>query len=209
MSSVDAINKRYSNLADKSCCLSCGGAINHADIKESEVAVDIGSGRGNDVLRIAEIVGDNGFVYGIDISDGMLDKARKNAKKFGVKNVEFRQSNIEVLPLETDSVDVLISNCTINHAKDKKAVWSEIFRVLKTGGRFVVSDIYSSAPVPEEFANDPEAIAECWAGATEKEVYMETLYDTGFRDIAILEESDYYPKGKIEVASFTVRGYNL
>lgn len=205
--SIDAINNRYTDLSEKSCCLSCGGAINHVAAQPSEHGVDLGSGRGNDVIRLAEQVGDNGFVHGIDITDGMVAKAEKNATKLGVANVAFHQSNIETLPLEDSSAHFFISNCTINHAEDKRAVWSEVFRVLKPGGRFVVSDIYSSEPVPERYAKDPDAIAECWAGAVEKDPYIDTLLEVGFENLEILEESDYYPKGKIEVASFTIRGY--
>ena len=203
---VDAIDKRYTDLAEKSCCLSCGGAINHAAVQVGETCVDLGSGRGNDVLRLAELVGDNGFAYGVDVSHGMLEKARKNAKKFGVTNVKFIESNIEKIPLDDNSCDLLISNCTINHATDKNAVWSEVYRILKKGGRFIVSDIYSTKPVPEEFATDPVAISECWGGSVTKEVYIDTLINTGFKDITILEESDPYPKASIEVSSFTIRG---
>jgi arsenite methyltransferase len=201
------IDERYSNLAEKSCCLSCGGAINHAATLAGETVVDLGSGRGNDVIRLAEIVGKKGFVYGIDISEGMLTKARKNAKKFGITNCEFKFSTIEKLPLEDCSVNLFISNCTINHAQDKTAVWNEVYRVLKPGGRFVVSDIYSSEPVPEKWATDPEAIAECWAGAVVKDLYIDTLIGAGFSDLTILEESEPYPKGVIECSSLTIRGY--
>ena len=202
-----AIDSRYTSLAETSCCLSCGGAINHSGVTEGEVAVDLGCGRGNDVIRLSEIVGEKGFVYGIDISEGMIEKARKNIAKFGVENAEIKFADIEDLPLEDDSVDLFISNCVINHASDKKKVWSEIYRTLKPGGRFIVSDIYSSAPVPEKYATDPEAIAECWAGAVVKDEYIDTLLEVGYQDLCIIEESDYYPKGVIQCASFTVRGY--
>lgn len=202
----EAIDKRYSDLAVKSCCLSCGGALNHAKPQPSEICCDLGSGRGNDVLRMAEEVGEDGFAYGVDISSGMLDKARRQARRLNLSNVEFREGTLEKLPLGDNTIDVLISNCTINHATDKVAVWSEVFRILKPGGRFVVSDIYSSERVPEEFATDPRAISECWGGAVEKEVYMDTLFNTGFTELAILEESEPYPKGQIEVSSFTVFG---
>jgi len=205
-STENAIDSRYTNLAESSCCLSCGGAINHANAQTGEVCVDLGSGRGNDVIRLSEQVGESGYVYGIDISEGMIEKAKKNIAKFDIKNAEILFSSIEDLPLESDSADLFISNCVINHAKDKKAVWSEVFRVLKSGGRFVVSDIYASAPVPAEFANDPEAVSECWAGSIMKDEYIDTLISCGFKELAILEESEYYPKGKIEVASFTIRG---
>lgn len=202
-----AIDKRYSELAESSCCLSCGGAMYYSNPQEGETCLDLGSGRGNDVLKMATLVGEKGLVYGIDISDGMIKKARKNAEKLGVKNVEFIQSELHQLNLPDNTVDVVISNCTINHAKDKKAVWQEICRVLKPGGRFVVSDIYASETVPEEYANDPEAIAECWAGATTRDEYMDTLDNTGFVNIRVVEECSPYTKGKIEVASFTVMGW--
>lgn len=202
-----AIDKRYSELAESTCCLSCGGARNYSQPQPGEVCLDLGSGRGNDVLRMAVEVGENGFVYGIDISDGMIEKARKNTKKMGIQNAEFIQSQLHQLKLPDEKIDLVISNCTINHAPDKDAVWKEVFRVLKNGGRFVVSDIYSSEKVPEEFADDPLAVAECWAGAVTREEYLETLEKTGFKDIKILEEGEPYSKGKIDVSSFTIMGW--
>ncbi|MCF7940141.1 MAG: methyltransferase domain-containing protein [Spirochaetia bacterium] len=204
---TSAINVRYSELAESSCCLSCGGAINHSKASAGEVCVDLGSGRGHDVLRLAETVGPEGFVYGVDISDGMLQKAQKNAQKLEVTNVEFRKSDLEQLPLDRDSVNLLISNCTINHAKDKQQVWNEVYRVLLDGGRFVVSDIYSLQPVPDEYRDDPVAVAECWAGSVTRDVYAAQLEQAGFTDVTILEESDAYEKGAIEVVSWTILGY--
>jgi len=144
--------------------------------------------------------------YGIDISDGMLKKAKMNATKLGVENVQFIKSNLEKIEIKDDNVDLVISNCTINHAKDKLKVWKEIYRVLKKNGRYVVSDIYSSAPVPEKYKNDPVAISECWGGAVTREEYFETLDRAGFKNITILEESKPYKKGEIEVCSFTIAG---
>lgn len=201
-----SINIRYSKLAKSECCLSCGGAINFSKVKSGEICVDLGSGRGTDVLRMAEQAGETGFAYGIDISDGMLATASENALKFGISNVKFVRSDLEKLELPDFTADLVISNCTINHAADKTAVWSEIFRILKNGGRFVVSDIYSTTPVPEEFRNDPVAVAECWAGSVTREEYLETLNKAGFQSVTILEESKPYPKGKIEVCSFTIAG---
>ncbi len=164
-----SIDERYSQLAESTCCLSCGGAINYAEAAKNEVCVDLGSGRGTDVLRLAETVGDKGFVYGIDISEGMLQKARNTAERLGVQNVEFIKSTLEHINLPDAKADLIISNCTINHASDKQIVWNEIFRILKSGGRFVVSDIYSKEPVPEEYRNDPVAVSECWAGSVTRE----------------------------------------
>ena len=204
---AQAISIRYSNLAESSCCLSCGGAVNYAEPLEGEICLDLGSGRGTDVIRMAEAAGDSGHAYGVDISDGMLKKAAATAEKLGVANVSFLKSELEHIPLENDLVDLVISNCTINHASDKQQVWNEIYRVMKKGGRFVVSDIYSLETVPEKYATDPDAIAECWAGAVTKEVYAQTLQSAGFTNISIREESDPYDKGEIQVSSFTITGF--
>ena len=201
-----SINLRYSQLAKTECCLSCGGAVNYSKVQPGEVCVDLGSGRGTDVLRMAEEAGPEGFSYGIDISEGMLATARDNARKFGVENVEFKRSDLEKIDLPDHTANLVVSNCTINHASDKTAVWDEIYRVLKNGGRFVVSDIYATSPIPEEYRNDPVAVAECWAGSVTRNEYLGTLGKAGFRSITILEESKPYPKGKVEVCSFTIAG---
>ncbi|MDC7240576.1 MAG: methyltransferase domain-containing protein [Spirochaetales bacterium] len=203
----NAINIRYSDLAESDCCLSCGKAVQFAGAGKGEVCIDLGSGRGSDVLRMADQVGEEGYVYGIDLSDGMIKKARKTAEKLGKTNVEFIQSNLETLPLKCGTADLIISNCVLNHVSDKSQTWSEIYRVMKTGGRFTVSDIYSTDVVPEEYANDPVAVSECWAGAVTKDVYMSLLQEAGFQNINILEESQPYEKGKISVVSFTVTGF--
>ena len=202
--SIVEINKRYSVLAQDSCCLSCGGAINHSKAQAGETCLDLGSGRGTDVLRLAEEVGEDGMAYGIDISDGMIEKARQNASKFDVKNANFIKCELAQIPLPSGIVDLIISNCTINHADDKLAVWQEIFRLLKDGGRFVVSDIYATSPIADEYRTDPEAIAECWAGSTTRDEYLETLSQAGFKAVSILEESKPYAKGKAEVCSWTI-----
>jgi len=201
---TEQIQIRYTKLAEDACCLSCGSAIEYAEPNEGEICVDLGSGRGIDALRMAERVGASGFVYGVDVSDGMIEKAEKNAAKLGILNVKFIKSELEDIKIDDETIDLIISNCTINHAMDKRKVWSEIERILRKGGRFVVSDIYSTAEVPVEYKNDPAAVAECWAGAVTKEEYLETLFNAGFKSIEILEESAPYPKGSIEVVSFTV-----
>lgn len=203
---IKEINNRYSELAESECCLSCGGAINYAEPKTGEVCVDLGSGRGTDVLRMAESVGETGFVYGIDISDGMLEKARRNAEKFGVTNVSFVRSELEKLDLPDKVADLVISNCTLNHAADKQSVWNEIYRILKKNGRFVISDIYAIKPISDEYRNDPVAVAECWAGSVTREEYMEHLEKAGFSSVETIEESAPYLKGNAEVSSFTIAG---
>ncbi len=200
------IDKRYSDLADSSCCLSCGGAINFSRAAEGEICVDLGSGRGTDVLRLAGNVGNNGFVYGIDISAGMLQKARNTADRLGITNAEFIDSPLEKINLADSVADLVISNCTINHSSDKQAVWNEVYRILKNGGRFVVSDIYSVNPIPEEYRNDPVAVSECWAGSVTRNEYLDQLGKAGFTSVQIIEESVPYEKGKAMVSSWTITG---
>ncbi|NMC38417.1 MAG: methyltransferase domain-containing protein [Bacteroidales bacterium] len=200
------IDKRYSALAESECCLSCGGAINYSEVSEGEICVDLGSGRGTDAIRLAETVGEKGFVYGIDISEGMIRKARITTEKLGIKNLEFIFSKLEKITLADNTADLVISNCTINHSPDKQAVWNEIYRILKQGGRFVVSDIYSVNPIPEEYRNDPVAVSECWAGSVTRDEYLYQLSKAGFNSVSILEESSPYEKGKAMISSWTVAG---
>lgn len=206
MNLINEIDKRYTELSESNCCLSCGTVLSYSEPKLGDFCVDLGSGRGTDVIRMAEKVGESGFVYGIDISEGMIAKAISNSEKFEVKNVKFIKAELENLPLNSNKIDLVISNCSINHVSDKQSVWKEIYRILKQGGRFVVSDIYSNFPVPDEYKKDPVAIAECWAGAVEKEKYITHILKAGFREFNIIEESKPYKKGQIEVCSFTVSG---
>jgi arsenite methyltransferase len=202
----EEINKRYTELAESSCCLSCGGAINYAEARINEVCVDLGSGRGTDTMRLAESVGKDGFVYGIDISDGMIQKAVSTAGRLGIKNVDFINCPLEKIKIGDSIADLVISNCTINHSNDKQFVWNEIFRILKKGGRFVVSDIYAINPIPEEYKNDPVAVSECWAGSVTRSEYLEHLHNAGFVSIRIIEESAPYDKGKTRISSWTIAG---
>lgn len=180
--------------------------MNYSEASEGEICADLGSGRGTDVIRMAESVGDSGFVYGIDISEGMIQKAENTAERLGVKNVKFIKSPLEKISLDDNSINLIISNCTINHSSDKQAVWNEVYRLLKPGGRFVVSDIFSVDPVPEKYRNDPEAVAECWAGAVTRDVYLGQLEKAGFETVTSIEESAPYNKGSVLVCSWTVAG---
>lgn len=201
-----AIENRYAALAESSSCLSCGTAIGHADVKPGDVCVDLGSGRGTDVLRLAEQVGPTGHAWGIDLTEAMLEKARKSAQKLGVTNATFLHSTLERLELPNESADWVFSNCVLNHAEDKLAVWQEISRVLKPGGHFVVSDIYAVNEIAPEFKNDPDAVAECWAGAVLKDEYLLHIQHAGLHEVRVLAESAPYAKGQAQVASFTVAG---
>jgi ubiquinone/menaquinone biosynthesis C-methylase UbiE len=200
------LNNRYNNLSETSCCLSCGGAINYAAVKNGEICIDLGSGRGTDVIRLAEMAGSEGHAYGIDISDGMIRKSSNTASMLGIANVNFIKSPLEDISLKNEIADVIISNCTINHSTDKQQVWNEIYRLLKKGGRFIISDIYAMNPVPEIFRNDPVAVAECWAGAVTRNEYLEHIRRAGFSATVILEESKPYEKGSIMVSSWTIAG---
>jgi arsenite methyltransferase len=203
---TNAIEARYGTLAETSCCLSCGSAVERISATPGQTCVDLGSGRGTDVLRLAEQVGPAGHAYGIDLTDAMIDKARRTAEKMGVRNATFLRGDLTALPLGDGAADWVTSNCVLNHADDKRAVWREIARVLKPGGRFVVSDIYAIDPVPEVYRNDPEAVAECWAGAVVKGEYLAAIEAAGLSDVEILEESAPYEKGKVRVSSFTITG---
>ena len=190
------IDKRYSSLAESSCCLSCGGAINHTNVSPGEICIDLGSGRGTDVIRMAEMAGESGFAYGVDISEGMIRKSVETAERLGISNVNFISCPLEKINLENNIAHLIISNCTINHSSDKQTVWMEIFRLLKDGGRFVISDIYSLDPVPDQYKNDPVAIAECWAGSVTREEYLNQIESAGFENVSIVEESQPYEKGQ-------------
>lgn len=202
----NAIALRYDKLSKQSCCLSCGGAFALATVKPGFVCVDLGCGKGHDVLRMATMAGADGLAFGIDISDGMIETAKKNAAIMGADNVRFIKSKLEEIQLNDALADLVISNCTINHSLNQAKVWKEISRILKPGGSFVVSDIYAIEAVPDFYRNDPVAVSECWAGAETRENYLKNIEAAGFADITIIEESTPYEKGEIVVASFTVKG---
>ena len=201
-----AISLRYEGLSGGSCCLSCGGAVDLAEPRAGEVCLDHGSGRGHEVQPQAEALGPDGFAYGVDLTSAMVDRARRTAEKLGITNARFLRADLAAIDLPNASVDLVISNCTINHAGDKAAVWREIARLLKPGGRFVVSDIYALEEVPDMYRNDPEAVAECWAGAVTRHEYLDVVEGAGFEAVRWLEESAPYMKGRIQVASFTLFG---
>lgn len=202
----EAIADRYNALSGQECCLSCGQALSFTEIAKGAICVDLGSGQGYDVLRMAILTGASGFAYGIDISDGMIQAAKDNLSKLMLDHVSFIKSPLEKIDLSDSIADVIISNCTINHSLEQHLVWKEIERILKPGGMFVVSDIYAIESVPRIYAEDPVAVSECWAGAVTRDNYLKHVVDAGLIDIEILEESLPYEKGEIRVASFTIRG---
>jgi SAM-dependent methyltransferase len=174
--------------------LGCGNPTALADLHPGEVVLDLGSGGGIDVLLSAKRVGPAGKAYGLDMTDEMLELARKNQAAAGVENVEFLKGEMEDVPLPDGSVDVIISNCVINLSLDKDKVLAEAFRVLKPGGRFAVSDIVFRGDVslvPESVRKDVEKWSGCLAGALEEQDYLERLRRAGFVDAAIEETHSY------------------
>ncbi|MCS7204378.1 MAG: methyltransferase domain-containing protein [Leptospiraceae bacterium] len=206
---LDSIKVRYAQEADAACCLSCGSPIEYSFLKPGEVLVDLGSGRGTDVIKATKYIGSSGKAIGIDATPEMISVAKRNAEKLRLKNVDFLLGEIENIPLGDEVADVVISNCVINHAKDKAKVYQEIYRILKPNGRFVISDIIAEKELPEEVKNDPESWAQCYGGAITKEEYFLAIAKANFKEIEILEESAPYEKGKerVLIRSITIRGY--
>ncbi len=171
--------------------LGCGNPTALASLKEGEVVLDLGSGAGFDCFLAAAKVGESGRVIGVDMTPDMLEKARVNALKGDYRNVEFRLGEIENLPVADNSVDVIISNCVINLSPDKPRVFWEALRVLKPGGRLMVSDIALLKELPDFIRASAAAYVGCIAGAVKKEVYLQTVGDAGFTGIKVVEEAPY------------------
>lgn len=187
--------------------LGCGDPTADADLQPGQTVLDLGSGAGVDCFLAAQRVGPNGHVIGVDMTDDMLSRARANAQRAGFANVEFRKGEIENLPVDSDSVDRIISNCVINLAPDKRKVFAEAYRVLKPGGAINVSDIVSIGEVPPAIRADLEAWAGCTAGALDKHVYLEIIQQAGFSQVAVRKELmyDFLRGPEYGFASVTVR----
>ncbi len=168
--------------------LGCGNPTALASLKAGETVLDLGSGAGFDCFLSANKVGPSGKVIGVDMTAEMIDKARANAKKGGYSNVEFRLGEIENLPVADSTADIVISNCVINLAPDKKQVFAEAFRVLKPGGRLMVSDIVLAGALPDFIVNSLEAYVGCLSGAILKDNYLALMREVGFNDVGIVEE---------------------
>ncbi len=166
----------------------CGNPHAIAGLKEGESILDLGSGGGIDVFIAAEKVGPTGRAVGVDLTDEMLELARKNAEETGLENVEFRKGDIEDLPFGESVFDVILSNCVINLAPDKDKVFREAYRVLKPGGRLAVSDIVTKGEFSEKMRQDMDSWADCVSGAIEADKYLEKLRDAGFTDVRIVSQ---------------------
>ncbi len=173
--------------SDANLGLGCGNPTGMGNIKEGDTVLDLGSGAGFDCFLAARKAGSTGRIIGVDITPEMIEKAHNNAKKFRYKNIEFRLGDIEKLPVDSNSIDVIISNCVINLAPDKSKVFKEAFRVLKKGGKAYISDIVLLKNISEEQRNDDELIAGCVGGALLKEDYLMKIKSAGFK-VKILSE---------------------
>lgn len=210
--------------ADADLGLGCGLPTEFALMKEGDTVVDLGSGAGNDAFVARAVVGEKGRVIGIDFTDKMIEKARANAEKLGYSNVHFRQGDIEDMPLANEMADVVVSNCVLNLVPDKQRAFQEMFRVLKKGGHFSVSDIVLLGELPTGLQSSAEMYAGCVAGAIQKQDYLGMIKQAGFTNICVQKEkrisipddilSEYltgdllaeYKEGSTGIFSITVYG---
>jgi arsenite methyltransferase len=174
--------------ADADLGLGCGLPTQFARIKKGDVVVDLGSGAGNDCFIARHETGETGKVIGVDFTPAMIDKARANAEARGFNNVEFRQGDIEHMPISANVADVIVSNCVLNLVPNKHGVFQDIYRVLKPGGHFSISDVVLVGALPDGLRKDAEMYAGCVAGAIQKQVYLELIHATGFENILVQKE---------------------
>jgi arsenite methyltransferase len=202
--------------------LGCGLPTEFAKIKEGDTVIDLGSGAGNDAFVARKLTGEKGKVIGIDFTDAMIARARDNAEKLGLNNVEFRQGDIEDMPVTANKADVIVSNCVLNLVPNKHKVFSEVYRVLKPGGHFSISDIVLEGELPAKWKEVAELYAGCVSGAIQKNEYLGIIEDAGFKNISLQKDktivipdtilSDYlsaeeiveYKSGKTRITSITV-----
>lgn len=220
----DDYSKFAGYVADADMGLGCGVPTEHAGIKEGDTVLDLGCGAGNDVFIARAKVGKTGRVIGVDMTQEMIDKANRNKEKLGFQNVEFKLGEIEQLPIEKEVIDVALSNCVLNLVPNKKTAFSEIFRVLKPGAHFCISDIVIIGDLPKGLKESAEMYAGCVSGALQKEEYLGIMEQVGFKNIEIKktktielpdkvlheflnkEEITEFRKNKIGVFSITVVG---
>jgi arsenite methyltransferase len=185
-------SENYSKLGgynpDADLGLGCGLPTEFAKMKDGDVVVDLGSGAGNDCFVARAIVGETGSVIGIDMTEAMIQKAKVNAEKLKFDNVEFRLGEIEKIPLSANRADVVVSNCVLNLVPDKNKAFAEIFRILKKGGHFSISDVVLAGELPEGLRHDAEMYAGCVSGAIQKEEYLRLIKENGFTNISVQKE---------------------
>lgn len=175
-------------VADADYGLGCGIPTAFANIKEGDTVLDLGSGAGNDVFIASKAVGGNGKVIGLDMTEAMIEKANANKKKLGFTNVDFVFGEIENMPVENETADVVLSNCVLNLVPDKKKAFGEIYRVIRKGGHFTISDIVLSGELPQKVKEAAEFYSGCISGAMQKEAYISLIKESGFKEVKILKE---------------------
>ncbi len=209
-------------VADADLGLGCGLPTEFAKIKKGDVVIDLGSGAGNDAFVARAITGETGKVIGVDFTERMIEKARTNAEKLGLHNVEFRYGDIEKIPISTNVADVVVSNCVMNLVPDKAKAFAETFRVLKPGGHFSISDIVLVGTLPHGLKQNAELYAGCISGAIQKEVYLHIIQAAGFVNVEVQknksihlpeemlqkflnqQEIDAFKQGEVGIFSITV-----
>jgi len=219
---ADDYTKLEGYVADADLGLGCGLPTEFAQIKEGDTVIDLGSGAGNDAFIARRITGEKGKVIGIDFTDTMIAKARENAEKLGYNNVEFRQGDIESMPVTSNKADVIVSNCVLNLVPNKHKVFSEIYRVLKPGGHFSISDIVLEGELPAKWKEVAELYAGCVSGAIQKSEYLGIIEEAGFANVKLQKdktihipdeilaeylsagEIEAYKKGIVRITSITV-----
>jgi arsenite methyltransferase len=211
----------YSQLAGYSAeadlGLGCGLPTAFAHIRPGDTVLDLGSGAGNDCFVARSVVGEAGKVIGVDMTETMIQKAKANAEKLGFTNVEFRLGEIEDLPLASNRVDVVVSNCVLNLVPDKRKAFAETFRVLKPGGHFSISDVVLAGELPEGLRKDAEMYAGCVSGAIQKEDYLQIIRETGFRNVQVQKEREISLPSEIlaqylspaQIAAFSASGTGI
>ncbi len=219
---ADDYSKLEGYQADADLGLGCGLPTEFAKITEGNTVIDLGSGAGNDCFIARKFTGESGKVIGIDFTDAMIARARNNAEKIGFNNVEFRQGDIEDMPVSSNKADVIVSNCVLNLVPNKHKVFSEIYRVLRPGGHFSISDIVLEGELPVKWKEVAELYAGCVSGAIQKDLYLDIIKETGFANIILqknkpiivpddilanylsMEEIAEYRNGTTKITSITV-----
>ncbi len=199
---IDAVAARYGALAGGEGSLSCGGALELASPAPGEAVLDLGCGRGGDLARAAALVGPAGSVVGLDATPRMVEAARERTA--GLPNVRVVRGDLAAAPLPDACADVVVSNCAVNHAPDKAAVYREVRRLLRPGGRMVVSDVVAETELPEAVRNDPAAWAACYGGAIPEADYLAAVRAAGLEDLRVLRRTAPYEKGGVRVLSLTL-----
>lgn len=201
--SIEEIKDLPSDISEFS--LGCGNPVALADIRKGETVLDIGSGGGLDVFLASKKVGPEGKVIGLDMTEQMVEKARKNAIRGNYNNVEFKLGEIENIPVKDNSVDLVMSNCVINLVPDKEKAYQEIYRILKPSGRFVISDLVTEKELDEFVRNNPEKLVACVGGALTEKGYIGAIKKAGFKNVNILKKSSMVVSG-VKILSETIKG---